>query len=121
MREMKSATHICLAVFGHERRRAKLGMETSEKRQIIVLDDQAIPVAGSEPMSATQTFFRRAFETPTGRMRIVSDDTQRLRAIDWDDHEARMQRPSASLLRPSTVTLREASRPSQQRCARRLL
>ena len=38
-----------------------------------------------------QTFFVEHIETPTGRMRIVTDDEQRLRAVDWDDHEPRMQ------------------------------
>jgi O6-methylguanine-DNA--protein-cysteine methyltransferase len=63
-------------------------------------------------MSATQTFFVEHLETPTGRMRLVSDDAQRLRAIDWDDCEARMQDLLLRYYGPSAVTLREASRPS---------
>ena len=50
-------------------------------------------------------------ETPTGRMRIVSDDAHNLRALDWDDHEPRMQ----DLLRRyygDAVHLREVLRPS---------
>src|SRR5262245_24091793 len=31
-------------------------------------------------------------DTPTGRMMIVMDGEQRLRALDWEDHEPRMQR-----------------------------
>jgi len=63
-------------------------------------------------MSATQTFFVEHIETQTGRMRLVSDDAQRLRAIGWDDCEARMQDLLLRYYGPSAVTLREASRPS---------
>jgi methylated-DNA-[protein]-cysteine S-methyltransferase len=59
-----------------------------------------------------QTFFVEQIDTPTGRMRIVCDDEQRLRAVDWADHEARM----ANLLRrhygADTFLLRDVSRPS---------
>jgi methylated-DNA-[protein]-cysteine S-methyltransferase len=67
----------------------------------------------------TQTFFVEHIGTPTGRMRLVSDDEQRLRAVDWDDHEPRM----LDLLRrhygADTVQLSDASRPSK--AARALL
>ena len=63
-------------------------------------------------MSATQTFFVEHIETQTGRMRLVSGAAQRLRAIDWDDCEARMQHLLLRYYGPSAVTLREASRPS---------
>lgn len=48
--------------------------------------------------------------TPTGRMIIVLDGEQRLRAIDWEDHEPRMQR----LLRRhyGEICLREEVRPT---------
>lgn len=56
-------------------------------------------------------------DTPTGRMLIVTDDEGRLRALDWEDHEARMQ----GLLRrhhgADAVHLRETSRPSTARRA----
>jgi methylated-DNA-[protein]-cysteine S-methyltransferase len=38
-----------------------------------------------------QTFFLEHLETPTGAMRLVSDEERRLRALDWEDHESRMQ------------------------------
>jgi methylated-DNA-[protein]-cysteine S-methyltransferase len=41
---------------------------------------------------STQIFLLDQLDTPTGRMRIVTDEAQRLRALDWDDHETRMQR-----------------------------
>ena len=41
-------------------------------------------------MSAT--FLIEQLDTPTGRMLIVTDETQQLRATDWQDHESRMRR-----------------------------
>jgi methylated-DNA-[protein]-cysteine S-methyltransferase len=64
-----------------------------------------------EQIVVAQTFFIEHIETPTGRMRIVSDDAHNLRALDWDDHEPRMQ----DLLRRyygDAVQLREVLRPS---------
>ena len=65
-------------------------MEMPEKRQIC-RHDRAMLIGGRKQMSAARTFFVEHIETPTGRMRLVTDDTHRLRAIDWDDCEARMQ------------------------------
>ncbi len=36
------------------------------------------------------TFFIETLPTPTGAMRLVTDDEGDLRALDWDDCEARM-------------------------------
>jgi methylated-DNA-[protein]-cysteine S-methyltransferase len=63
-------------------------------------------------MSAAQIFFVEHIDTPTGRMRIVSDDVQRLRAVDWEDHETRMRDLLVRYYGPNAVTLRETSRPS---------
>jgi methylated-DNA-[protein]-cysteine S-methyltransferase len=63
-------------------------------------------------MSATQTFFVEHIDTPTGQMRLLSDDAQRLRAVDWDDCETRMQGLLLRYYGPTALTLREASRPS---------
>jgi len=64
-------------------------------------------------MGTPQTFFVEHIETPTGRMRIVSDEARRLRAVDWDDHGTRM----LDLLRrhygPHAVSLRENTRQSR--------
>jgi methylated-DNA-[protein]-cysteine S-methyltransferase len=38
----------------------------------------------------TEIFFLEAFDTPTGRMYIVTDDEHRLRATDWEDKGDRM-------------------------------
>ena len=33
----------------------------------------------------TENLFSEAFDTPTGRMHIITDEEQRLRAADWED------------------------------------
>jgi methylated-DNA-[protein]-cysteine S-methyltransferase len=63
-------------------------------------------------MTATQTFFVEHIETPTGRMRIVSDDAHNLRAVDWDDHEPRMRDLLRRHYGANGVQLREAPRLS---------
>lgn len=44
----------------------------------------------SEP--ACEQFHSEQFNTPTGRMILVTDDEQRMRAADWEDKADRMQR-----------------------------
>jgi len=39
----------------------------------------------------SKTFHLERFDTPTGRMLLLTDDEQRLRAADWEDHEERMR------------------------------
>jgi methylated-DNA-[protein]-cysteine S-methyltransferase len=65
-----------------------------------------------EQMSRTQTFFVEHIETPTGRMRVVSDEAQRLRAVDWDDDEPRMLGLLRRYYGPHAVSLRETARQS---------
>lgn len=57
-----------------------------------------------------QSLFVDRINTPTGRMIIVMDGEQRLRALDWEDHEPRMQR----LLRRhyGEIHLSEEARPT---------
>ena len=40
----------------------------------------------------SELFFSEAFDTPTGRMLIVTDAEQRLRAAEWEDKSPRMER-----------------------------
>jgi methylated-DNA-[protein]-cysteine S-methyltransferase len=60
-------------------------------------------------MSLPSLYVER-INTPTGRMMIVTDGEQRLRALDWEDHVPRMQR----LLRRhyGEIHLREEARPT---------
>ncbi len=39
-----------------------------------------------------ETLFLDVMETPLGRMLVVADDVERLRALDWSDYEGRMRR-----------------------------
>ena len=41
---------------------------------------------------AKHVFTLDRIETPIGTMLVVTDDQARLRALDWEDHEARMHR-----------------------------
>jgi methylated-DNA-[protein]-cysteine S-methyltransferase len=43
-------------------------------------------------MTTTYTFRRVRIDTPTGPMLIVTDDQDRLRALDWESHTDRMHR-----------------------------
>lgn len=43
-------------------------------------------------MTAEQQFVREEIETPAGMMLVVTDRKKRLRALDWQDYEARMLR-----------------------------
>jgi methylated-DNA-[protein]-cysteine S-methyltransferase len=65
----------------------------------------------------TQTFSLERVDTPTGRMLIVTDDANRLRAVDWEDHEARMTRLLQRHYGATGFLLREASRASAARHA----
>src|SRR5271170_3824527 len=66
-------------------------MNTSEKRQRTRRASTIRSVQiGAMPVSI-RTFFVEHIDTPTGQMRVVTDNERRLRAADWDDHEARMQ------------------------------
>jgi methylated-DNA-[protein]-cysteine S-methyltransferase len=56
-------------------------------------------------------------ETPTGRMRIVTDDAGCLRAVDWDDHEGRMMKLLERHCGAGCFKLRDTVRPSEARRA----
>jgi methylated-DNA-[protein]-cysteine S-methyltransferase len=63
-----------------------------------------------------QTLFLERINTPTGWMSIVTDDEERVRAVDWENHESRMQ----GLLRRhhgADTGLSELSSPSTARRA----
>ena len=66
---------------------------------------------------ASETFQIERFETPTGRMLLVSDAQGRLRALDWEDHEPRMQRLLLRYCRGSAPRLRETPQASVARRA----
>lgn len=49
--------------------------------------------------------------TPIGTMVIVTDAEERLRALDWEDHEHRMRAALARLYAPGGIQLREGRAP----------
>jgi methylated-DNA-[protein]-cysteine S-methyltransferase len=61
---------------------------------------------------SVQTFILERLHTPTGEMLVVTDDQQRLRALDWADHEPRMQRLLRTHYGKAGVQLREAANPT---------
>jgi methylated-DNA-[protein]-cysteine S-methyltransferase len=61
----------------------------------------------------TQTFSLERIATATGPMLLVTDDQQRLRALDWDDHEDRMHRLFQRSYGPDAVRVRETAERSR--------
>jgi methylated-DNA-[protein]-cysteine S-methyltransferase len=52
------------------------------------------------------------FDTPTGRMLVLTDEDEQLRAADWEDHEPRMHLLLRRQYRGIEVRLRESRRES---------
>lgn len=55
--------------------------------------------------------------SPLGRMLVVSDSMQRLRALAWEERESRMQRELCMQYRPRAVQLTRGSAPAELRRA----
>ena len=55
--------------------------------------------------------------SPLGRMLVVSDTTQCLRALDWEDHEERMERGLARIYRRQPLQLVRGTAPAATRRA----
>jgi methylated-DNA-[protein]-cysteine S-methyltransferase len=62
-------------------------------------------------------FFLDRFDTPIGPLMIVTDEAQRLRAIEWEDHDARMQKLLRRYYGADSFALREATQPASARRA----
>jgi methylated-DNA-[protein]-cysteine S-methyltransferase len=69
------------------------------------------------PMSTTHTFSLERVNTPTGIMLVLTDDDERLRALDWDDLAPRMHRILERQYGAVTLRPRGSSRPSDARRA----
>jgi methylated-DNA-[protein]-cysteine S-methyltransferase len=59
-----------------------------------------------------QTFFVEHIKTPTGEMRVVTDDAQCLRAVDWEDYEPRMHDLLRRYYGADSIELRKVSHAS---------
>lgn len=60
----------------------------------------------------TQIFQTERFDTPTGRMLLVTDARGLLHALDWEDHQERTQRLLGRYYRHVRLELREAGKDS---------
>jgi len=63
------------------------------------------------------TFNLEHFDTPTGRMLVVTDEQGRLRAVDWEDHEPRMRQLLDRHYGANAIALRANTRASAPRRA----
>jgi methylated-DNA-[protein]-cysteine S-methyltransferase len=71
-------------------------------------------------MSApTLAFTVDTLPSPIGRMLVVSDSSQRLRALDWEDHEERMRRGLARIYKREPELARSAAPPATRRALQR--
>jgi len=59
-----------------------------------------------------QTFHSERFETPTGRMLLVTDPQGLVHALDWEDHHERTERLLGRYYRHVSLALREARKES---------
>jgi methylated-DNA-[protein]-cysteine S-methyltransferase len=64
-----------------------------------------------------QIFFFERIDSPTGELLIVTDADDRLRSIDWEDHEGRMNRLLERHYGPMGFRLEKAGRASAARRA----
>jgi methylated-DNA-[protein]-cysteine S-methyltransferase len=65
----------------------------------------------------TLEFILERLNTPTGRMLVLTDDDQHLRAADWEDHEQRMRLLLRRQYRAIDIRLREARHQSRAKRA----
>jgi|SRR4051794_18133514 methylated-DNA-[protein]-cysteine S-methyltransferase len=71
-----------------------------------------------DPMSAPAlTFTVDTLPSPLGRMLVVSDNEQRLRALNWQDREERMERELARIYGRKAVQLEPGAAPARIRRA----
>ena len=89
----------------------------SENRQTRALASANVGCPLPEIVVPNHTFHLERIPTPTGVMLVVTDDGQRLRAVDWEDHEDRMRRLFRRRYGESAVALKDAPRASAARRA----
>ncbi len=68
--------------------------------------------------AAAMIFTIDTLPSPLGRMLVVSDSLQRLRALDWEDHEARMRRGLARIYGSQPELTRSAAPAATRRALR---
>ena len=65
-----------------------------------------------EEAMETRTFQAEHFDTPTGRMLLVTDDDGWVHALDWEDRQERTQRLLRRYYRQVALAMREAGKES---------
>jgi methylated-DNA-[protein]-cysteine S-methyltransferase len=65
--------------------------------------------------TAQHVFVRDRLATPIGTMLVMTDETGSLRALDWEDHEARMHRLLRLHYGRDKVTLEDGRAPASVR------
>jgi len=65
----------------------------------------------------TENFLSEAFDTPTGRMHIITDEEQKLRAADWENKGDRMLHWLRTRYGENGFRLEETHTPSEPRLA----
>ena len=68
-------------------------------------------------MASALIFTVDTLPSPLGPMLVVSDSQQRLRALHWEDQEARMERELARIYGRQSVRLEQAAAPATTRRA----
>ena len=58
------------------------------------------------------SFFLEHLDTATGHMLLISDEQGQVRALDWQDHEARLRRLLGRYYRAAPLVFRDAPRAS---------
>jgi methylated-DNA-[protein]-cysteine S-methyltransferase len=71
----------------------------------------------SKPTPTGETFFLERFPTPTGPMLLLTDERDRLRALDWEDHEPRLRRLLGLHYGPAGTSMKAAPGISRARSA----
>jgi methylated-DNA-[protein]-cysteine S-methyltransferase len=64
-----------------------------------------------------QTFRTERFDTPTGRMLLVTDERGSVHVLDWEDRDQRTQRLLARYYRHVALALRPAGKDSEAKRA----
>src|ERR1019366_409879 len=97
---------------------ATIASGNRQPASVAVATDVVSMSKGSNSMNY-RTFTLERLDTPTGPILIVTDEERVLRAVDWEDHEPRMQRLLQRHYGNGAIRLNETARPSAARGALR--
>jgi methylated-DNA-[protein]-cysteine S-methyltransferase len=73
--------------------------------------------SGKRGLMNTENFEIERFDTPTGRMTLITDAEGRVRSLDWQDHDQRMQQLLQRYYRGVSLRLCDATRESRAKLA----